>query len=458
MTCCQCFANKMFYENKMRCSSCSESLEPIKPPCEDNDHVFIYVDDSNMWIEAKKLAANKLNLKCVEDPRLRLDIGKVTDVVAYNRKVAWGILYGSEPPPIDSVWQKIRERGWKVITTQRSSFTGKEKQVDHQMVADITALVSGCIVKGKIVMVSGDADMIPAISKSLQMKWSTEIWMWGNGVSNALKQLAEENPGLMSINILDSRLEEVTFTNFTFGATKIPDTRSVIIKDIDFTPDETWQKKLGEKLGWPFQICMIGPEKLQNPVDFKDVILIFLNARAKDNKDFEMHYFDKIFGDLDREYPGKILNYPAYRKQFDRQEDICLANRFEALLSLDEQLSEESVSGDDVPSSYGAIKEIDEDDEKEQFQVVRRKQQKKTQKYSILCKWRSKCKRGLKCQYHHTDDEKKFFIKYRKNMECTYKGACRYGPSKCFYAHSDKDSFCCNCHSWGHLEKNCPTP
>ena len=458
MTCCQCFADKMFYDNKMRCSSCSESLEPIKPPCEDNDHVFIYVDDSNMWIEAKKLAANKLNLKCVEDPRLRLDIGKVTDVVAYNRKVAWGILYGSEPPPIDSVWQKIRERGWKVITTQRSSFTGKEKQVDHQMVADITALVSGCIVKGKIVMVSGDADMIPAISKSLQMKWSTEIWMWGNGVSNALKQLAEENPGLMSINILDSRLEEVTFTNFTFGATKIPDTRSVIIKDIDFTPDETWQKKLGEKLGWPFQICMIGLEKLQNPVDFKDVILIFSNARAKDNKDFEMHYFDKIFGDLDREYPGKILNYPAYRKQFDRQEDICLANRFEALLSLDEQLSEESFSGDDVPSSYGAIKEIDEDDEKEQFQVVRRKQQKKTQKYSILCKWRSKCKRGLKCQYHHTDDEKKFFIKYRKNTECTYKGACRYGPSKCFYAHSDKDSFCCNCHSWGHLEINCPAP
>ena len=458
MTCCQCFADKMFYDNKMRCSSCSESLEPIKPPCEDNDHVFIYVDDSNMWIEAKKLAANKLNLKCVEDPRLRLDIGKVTDVIANNRKVAWGILYGSEPPPIDSVWQKIRERGWKVITTQRSSFTGKEKQVDHQMVADITELVSGCIVKGKIVMVSGDADMIPAISKSLQMKWSTEIWMWGNGVSNALKQLAEENPGLMSINILDSRLEEVTFTNFTFGATKIPDTRSVIIKDIDFTPDETWQKKLGEKLGWPFQICMIGPEKLQNPVDFKDVILIFSNARAKDNKDFEMHYFDKIFGDLDREYPGNILNYPAYRKKFDRQEDICLANRFEALLSLDEQLSEESFSGDDVPSSYGAIKEIDEDDEKEQFQVVRRKQQKKTQKYSILCKWRSKCKRGLKCQYHHTDDEKKFFTKYRKNMECTYKGACSFGPSKCFYAHSDKDSFCCNCHSWGHLEKNCPTP
>jgi len=68
-----------------------------------DEHVFIYVDDSNMWIAAKKLAALKSKLKCVEDPRLRLDIGKVTDVVAMGRDVAWGTLYGSEPPPIDTV-------------------------------------------------------------------------------------------------------------------------------------------------------------------------------------------------------------------------------------------------------------------------------------------------------------------------------------------------------------------
>ena len=456
LTCYQCFGDQMFEYDSRTCSSCSENLQPIKPPSEDNDHVFLYVDDSNMWIEAKKLAANKLKLKCVEDPRLRLDIGKVTDVVANDRKVAWGILYGSEPPPIDSVWQKIRERGWKVITTRRSTFTKKEKQVDHQMVADITALVSGCVFKGKIVMVSGDADIIPAISKSLQMKWSTEIWMWENGVSNSLKKLAEENPGLMSINILDSRLEEVTFTNFTFGAIKIPDSRSAIIKDIDFTPDETWQKKLGEKLGWPFQICMIGPEKFENPVDFKDIILIFANPKAKDNKDFEKHHFVKLFKDLDRKYPGKVLNYPAYRRQFDQRDEICISNKFEALQSLDEQLSEESLSGEDIPSS-GPIEELDEVDEKEQFQVVRGKQRKKSQKYSTPCEWRSKCKRGLKCQYHHTDDEKKFFVHYRKNEECKYKGACRYGRSKCFFAHSNEDSFCCNCHSWGHLERNCPT-
>lgn len=153
--------------NKMKCSRCAKTLERIQP-VQFKEHVFIYVDDSNIWIEGKKLAAKQLNLKCVEDPRLRLDIGKVADVVANGREVGWGILYGSEPPPIDTVWNKIREHGWKVFTSKRSRFTNREKRVDHQMVADITALVSDrSVAKGKIAIVSGDADIIPAIEEGM---------------------------------------------------------------------------------------------------------------------------------------------------------------------------------------------------------------------------------------------------------------------------------------------------
>ena len=486
ITCCRCFSDQMHRENIMKCSSCSEDLKPVKHLCKDNEHVFIFVDDSNVWIEAKKLAANKLNLKSVEDPRLRMDIGKITDVVANNRKVAWGTLYGSEPPPLDSVWQKIKKRGWKVVLTRRSTLTGKEKQLDQQIVSDITALISGCIVRGKIVIMSGDADMIPAIKRSLQNQWSIEIWTWENSVSNSLSKLARKNPKLMSINILDSRLEEVTFTDFKFRGENIPNTRTVIIKDIGFIPNETWQKKLGEELGWPFQICMIGPEKFQDHAAFKDVILIFANARAKDGKDFEKSYFDKIFENLGQKYPGKILNYPAYRMQFDPQEEICLANKFEALKSLDEQLSEESPAAieqskpssygatgepdeneekegspaamdQSKPSSYGATGEPDEDDVKEEFQVVGKKQKKKTQKYSTPCERRSKCTKGVRCEFHHTDDEKKFFKNPFKYKKCDYIGRCKYGPSRCYNAHSDEDSFCTKCHSWGHLKESCPT-
>lgn len=454
MTCFNCFADQMYDDfNNMKCSSCSECLKPIKPLHEADEHVFIYVDDSNMWIEAKKRAAIKLKLKCVEDPRLRLDIGKVTDVVANGRDVAWGTLYGSEPPPIDSVWQKIRDRGWKVITTKRSTITNREKQVDHQMVADITALVADrSVTKGKIVIVSGDADMIPAIKESLKMKWSTEIWMWQSCISNALKKLADENPGLVSINTLDSSLEDVTFTNFKFGERDIPKSRSAIITNIDFEPDEKWQNSLCEKLGWPFKFCMIGPEDLDNPLDYEDIILIFAKVKSVDGKGIEQH-FDKIFEYLQQEYPGKIVNYPAYRREYNQMGEICIANKYDALQNVDDQLS---VKSEDP--SYDDGDELTESDENDNFQVVQRKPRKRrNQQYSVQCDSRSNCKNGLNCKYHHTDDEKKFFRNRRKDKECFFKGHCKYGASNCFYAHSNKDSFCRKCHKWGHLQEKCPS-
>lgn len=84
------------------------------------------------------------------------------------------------------------------------------------MVVDIIVLVFGCIVKGKIVMVSGDVDMILVIKKSLEMEWFIEIWMWKNSVLNLLRKLVEKNLGFMSINIFDLCLEEVRFINFIF--------------------------------------------------------------------------------------------------------------------------------------------------------------------------------------------------------------------------------------------------
>lgn len=410
-----------------------------------------------MWIEAKKLAALKSKLKCVEDPRLRLDIGKVTDVVAMGRDVAWGTLYGSEPPPIDTVWRKIRDRGWKVITTKRNPFTRKEKQVDHQMVADITALVSDrSVAKGKVVMVSGDADMIPAVNESLKMKWSIEIWMWESSISNSLKKMAEENPQLMNISKLDSKLEAVTFTNFKFGEKEIPKSRSAIIKNIDFSPDEEWQKNLSEKLGWPFQFCLIGPEMLDNPVDYEDIILIFAKVKSVDGKEVGK-IFHEIFENLEQEYPGKVVNFPAYRGKLDKKADICIANKYDALQIVDEQLLSVNNTSDEA-TSYKHAGELHENDEDEaDFQVVQKQPRRKNQQYSVPCESRSNCKNRLKCKYYHTDDEKKFFRNPKKDKECLHnrKGYCKYGPARCYYAHANKDSFCCNCHHWGHLQEKC---
>ena len=467
---------------KPKCPGCTRTVQSIKPELF-IEHVFIYVDDSNMWIEAKKLAAKQLNLKCVEDPRLRLDIGRVADVVASDRDVAWGVLYGSEPPPIDSVWEKIRERGWKVITSKRSRFTNKEKQVDHQMVADITALVSDSgVAKGKIVIVSGDADVIPAIKEGLTKKWSFEIWMWESGISKKLKSLADDNPELLTISSLDSHLKDISFTNFKFHAKQITsslNSRSAVIKDFDFTPNEEWQKDLSEKLSWPFQYCSIGPEELESPLDYEDILLIFASrVKATDRKDFAYH-FEKIFERLKQEYPGKVVNYPSYRKEYQTlKEAICLTNRFGALEDLediDEELSSNSLSvqgasdedeeeaRDQARDQQGPAGEGNTEhkshtveDDHEEFELVKRQPRRRIQQYSEQCKYRSNCGNRLRCTHCHTDAEKKFFRNPMKDKECRYKNRCKHG-SRCNFAHSAKDSFCRACHDWGHLKDNCPS-
>ena len=344
-----------------------------------------------------------------------------------------------------------------MFTTKRNPFTNKEKQVDHQMVADITALVSDrSVAKGKVVMVSGDADMIPAVNESLKMKWSIEIWMWESSISNSLKKMAEENPQLMNISKLDSKLEAVTFTNFKFGEKEIPKSRSAIIKNIDFSPDEEWQKNLSEKLGWPFQFCLIGPEMLDNPVDYEDIILIFANVKSVDGKEVGK-IFHEIFENLEQEYPGKVVNFPAYRGKLDKKADICIANKYDALQIVDEQLLSVNNTSDEA-TSYKHAGELHENDEDEaDFQVVQKQPRRKNQQYSVPCESRSNCKNRLKCKYYHTDDEKKFFRNPKKDKECLHnrKGYCKYGPARCYYAHANKDSFCCNCHHWGHLQEKC---
>ena len=465
MTCRDCFMDRMEELciddiSKVKCLNvrCAKFLN-LYQPTQFWEHVFIYVDDSNIWIEAKKLAAKQLNLKCVEDPRLRLDVGKVADVVANGREVAWGILYGSEPPPIDSVWEKIRERGWKVITSKRSAFTNKEKQVDHQMVSDIATLVSDrTVAKGKIAIVSGDADIIPAIKEGLSKNWCFEIWMWDSGISNALKQLAKKNPGSLKISPLDSHLDDISFTNFKLSENRITsslNSRSAVIKGVKFSPRE--QESLSKKLSWPFQFCWIGPERLGNPLDYEDILLIFASkVKSKDDKDFTYH-FEQIFQDLQKEYPGKVVNYSAYRKEFDKKEEICLTNRYGALGDFDEELSLSSTSdqSDEGDAEGGEERKSESElDDDESFQIVQRQPRRRSQQYSEQCKYRSKCGNRLKCTHGHTDDEKEFFKNPHKDKECRFKRNCRYG-SRCKFAHSDKDSFCCECHQWGHVQDKC---
>ena len=334
-----CIDNGLVRCPKERCGKDLNLVKPQEPACES---VYIFVDDSNMWIEAKKLASRKLKLKTREDPRIRFDIGKVTDVVAKGREVVRCTLYGSEPPAIDSVWKKIQKCGWKVLTSRKHVITKKEKQVDQQLVADVTELASDVsIQKGTIIIVSGDADVIPAIKAGLRKKWKFEIWMWRSGMSNSLKAMQRENPEFVKVVELDEYHKDITFTNFKFNMAKfVPHLKSqtAVITNVQFEPTEKWEKELSEQLGWPFQFCWIG-DKAQDPAQYRDIILVFASVKAEGDGKNAKDHFDEIFQKLKQVHGAQATTYPVYHQKYHRKSELTISNRYDKLYSLDDKLS-----------------------------------------------------------------------------------------------------------------------
>ncbi len=99
-------------------------------------------------------------------------------------------LYGSRPPPHDSVWQRIRDDGFDVKVFDRN-IRNKEKGVDMEMGMDIAERLHTVQPPRTIVIAAGDADYVPAVSRARSKGWKVEVWFWGNAAEQ-LKTAASE--------------------------------------------------------------------------------------------------------------------------------------------------------------------------------------------------------------------------------------------------------------------------
>lgn len=221
--------------------------------------------DSNIWIEAKKLKGQQQKFITGEDHRVRIDMGKLGDVLAEGRSIEKGVLYGSEPPRIDTVWEKIKEKGWEVVKSPRNQISGKEKQVHTHLVADVVeiALTTPVEQRSTIILVTGDANVIPAIESIFKhdSHWNIEVFMWKNAISRKFTE--NDYGGRLTIRTLNECLDKVTFTNMKFDISNEALRNTVDESGVVFTmkshafpnhvPTYDWVKQLETITKWPFQ-------------------------------------------------------------------------------------------------------------------------------------------------------------------------------------------------------------
>jgi uncharacterized LabA/DUF88 family protein len=153
---------------------------------------LVYVDNSNIFIEGKRVKAvasglamniyDAMNNRILEQS-YKVDFGRLHDFVAGTNKneIKRCMLFGSRPPSTDTIWDIATRAGFEVITEDRN-IANKEKKIDTGIVAAMTKDAYTIVDKTKdiITLVAGDADFVPSVRMLVEDGFNVEVAFWGH--------------------------------------------------------------------------------------------------------------------------------------------------------------------------------------------------------------------------------------------------------------------------------------
>jgi uncharacterized LabA/DUF88 family protein len=160
---------------------------------------YIYVDNSNLYIEGKRVSAVKKGLAMniydamnnrILDFGYSMSFGRLHEFVAGkdSSQIARAVLFGSRPPPNDSIWKFAEKAGFELVLEDRN-VANKEKKIDtgivSAMVKDAYKKVNP--EKDMLVLVAGDADFVPAVRDLVEDHFRVEVVFWDH-VSRELRE------------------------------------------------------------------------------------------------------------------------------------------------------------------------------------------------------------------------------------------------------------------------------
>lgn len=133
----------------------------------------------------------------VFDWAYKLDYGKLYSYLCGDgQEVGCAKLWGS-PPPSDSFWKMVEQKGFQVKTYDRSA-AGKEKKVDvaiaHAMTKDAYTSINK--ETSEIILVAGDKDYMPVIEDLKSEGFKVIVVFW----DHAAKELKETATKFISLN------------------------------------------------------------------------------------------------------------------------------------------------------------------------------------------------------------------------------------------------------------------
>jgi uncharacterized LabA/DUF88 family protein len=167
--------------------------------------LHLFIDNSNIFIEAQRVAREKYFYDDELVIRVRISYGELLEKVRKERKLMETVLVGSRPPLNDLLWEKLKTLGITPRIFDRNIYSGKEKGVDAELSNSIRDTLEDNNKPGTIAIIAGDRDYVPTLARCLKKGWKVELYFWSQA-SSELKNLTG-----IEFHSLDDFFPEITF-------------------------------------------------------------------------------------------------------------------------------------------------------------------------------------------------------------------------------------------------------
>ena len=178
------------------------------------DRVFVYCDNSNIFISARHVAVEREG--AAARYRVRIDFRNLLELARAGRQIEHAVAVGSIPPELRHVWNRLEGEGVSVLLLERGTLRGREQGVDHAL--QTAMLRDGYDYNGDpgiAVMLTGDGagfhdgvGFYADLERMHSRGWRVEIMSWRHSCNTRMRQWAERNGRFIA---LDDFYESVTF-------------------------------------------------------------------------------------------------------------------------------------------------------------------------------------------------------------------------------------------------------
>ena len=203
------------------------------------DKVFIYWDNSNIFISARGVAVEREGETARH--RVRVDFRNLLMLARGGRDIERAIAVGSVPPELRHVWNRMENEGITIELLERGAIEGREQGVDQTLQ---TAMLRDALDyngdPGIAVLLTGDGSgFIDGVGFHADLErmhrrgWRIEVLSWRHSCNRRMREWAEQNGTFVA---LDDFYENITFLGPAMPGDPIAEPRHVLPIDLGRHP------------------------------------------------------------------------------------------------------------------------------------------------------------------------------------------------------------------------------